>query len=254
MMYLEYNLSKDVVAFSTQRGGSGGNYDKFNITDYCGDSEEHVAMCRAELLKKLTIEDDKLILPRQTHQTNILSIDKKFLSLEKDDRKEKLYAIDSVVTNLKNVCIGVSTADCIPILLLDKENMVVAAIHAGWRGTVNHIVEKTIKYLQSEYLTNPQNIAAVICPGIGEDAFEVGDEVYDAFHNEGFDINKISKRYEKWHINLKRANKIELENCGVKEENIYDCEICTYTNFKDYFSARRLGINSGRIFNGIMIK
>lgn len=255
MLLLEYSISKDIIAFSTKRGGKGkGNYDEFNITDYCGDTEEHVAICRKELCCKIGIDDANLLLPRQTHQTNILSIDNDFTLLDKESRKEKLYAVDAVVTNIKGVCIGVSTADCIPILLFDGDNKTIAAIHAGWRGTEQHIVTKTIEYIKKNYTTKPQNLKAIICPGISIDAFEVGDEVYNSFHYNGFDMNKIAKRYNKWHIDLKEANKIELLNNGVLSENIQDCAICTYTNHNEYFSARRLGINSGRIFNGIMIK
>ncbi|MBR4118700.1 MAG: peptidoglycan editing factor PgeF [Bacteroidales bacterium] len=254
LQLLRHNLPEDIIAFSTKRGGNKSNYDSFNITHYCGDSDEHVTESRVELCQNLGISDNDLIVPHQTHSTNIISIDKEFFLLSNEERQQKLYNIDVILTNLKGICIGVSTADCIPILLFDKENKVVVAIHAGWRGTVQRIVDKTIKYLKENYFTNPQNICAVICPGISEEAFEVGEEVYDTFYNSGFDMNKISKRYNKCHINLKEANRIELLNCGVNPENIQDCTICTYSNFKDYFSARRLGVNSGRIFNGIMIR
>ena len=254
LQLLKYNLSDDIIAFSTKRGGNNDNYDSFNITHYCGDSDKHVTECRVELCKNLGISDNELVVPYQTHSTNIVSIEKEFFLLSNEERQQKLYGVDAIVTNLKGVCIGVSTADCIPILLYDKENHIVVAIHAGWRGTVQHIVSNAIKYLKDNYYTNPQNIKAVICPGISEEAFEVGDEVYETFYKSGFDMGKISKRYNKWHINLKEANRIELLNCGVNPKNVQDCTICTYTNFKDYFSARRLGINSGRIFNGIMIK
>ena len=254
MHLLKYNLSDDVIAFSTKRGGGEGCYDAFNITHYCGDKEEHVAACREELCGELNIEDDNLILPRQTHETNIINIDKKFLSLSKTERDNQLYGIDAIITSLPSVCIGVSTADCVPILLYDTERKIVAAIHAGWRGTVQRIVEKTVAYMQDKYSTSPHAIMAVICPSIGVEAFEVGDEVYDAFLDEGFDMTKIAKRYKKWHINLWEANRIQLLKCGVASGNIQLASICTYTHHNEFFSARRLGINSGRIFNGIMIK
>ena len=247
-------MSDDVIAFSTKRGGGEGCYDAFNITHYCGDKEEHVAACREELCVELNIEDDNLILPRQTHETNIINIDKKFLSLSKTERDNQLYGIDAIITSLPSVCIGVSTADCVPILLYDTERKIVAAIHAGWRGTVQRIVEKTVAYMQDKFSTSPHAIMAVICPSIGVEAFEVGDEVYDAFLDEGFDMTKIAKRYKKWHINLWEANRIQLLRCGVASENIQLASICTYTYHNEFFSARRLGINSGRIFNGIMIK
>ncbi|MBR4962445.1 MAG: peptidoglycan editing factor PgeF [Muribaculaceae bacterium] len=254
MHLLKYNLSDDVIAFSTKRGGGEGCYDAFNITHYCGDKEEHVAACREELCVELNIEDDNLILPRQTHETNIINIDKKFLSLSKTERDNQLYGIDAIITSLPSVCIGVSTADCVPILLYDTERKIVVAIHAGWRGTVQRIVEKTVAYMQDKFSTSPHAIMAVICPSIGMEAFEVGDEVYDAFLDEGFDMIKIAKRYKKWHINLWEANRIQLLKYGVASENIQLASICTYTNHNEFFSARRLGINSGRIYNGIMIK
>ena len=254
MNLLKYQLYEDVVAFSTRRGGGEGNYDTFNITHYCGDDENHVLHCRKELCEKLDIKDDNLILPRQTHEINILDIKDEFFKLSTEERSDKLYAIDAIVTSMPQVCIGVSTADCVPILLYDFKNRIVAAIHAGWRGTVQRIVEKTISYMQTQYSTSSQNIVAVIGPSIGVEAFEVGDEVYDAFLTQGFDMSRIAKRYEKWHIDLWEANRIQLLESGVLFENIQLSSVCTYTNHKEFFSARRLGIKSGRIFNGIMMK
>ena len=254
MELLEYSLSDNIVAFSTKRGEPYGSYGEFNITHYCGDAEEHVKHCRVELCNKLEIGDDALILPRQTHESNILNVDKSFLSLCGEERTQKLYGIDAIVTTLPRVCIGVSTADCVPVLLYDEDKSVVAAIHAGWRGTVQRIVEKTINYMTTELSTLPVSIKAVIAPSISVDAFEIGDEVYEKFNAEGFDMDKIATRRDKWHIDLWEANRIQLINCGVDLENIHLSGICTYTNHQEFFSARRLGINSGRIFNGIMIK
>ena len=254
MELLEYSLSDDVVAFSTKRGEPQGNYGEFNITHYCGDVEEHVKHCRVELCNKLEISDNALILPRQTHESNILNIEDSFFSLDEEERMQRLYGIDAIVTTLPRVCIGVSTADCVPILLYDGDKGVVAAIHAGWRGSVQRIVEKTINYMCAEFSMLPKNIKVVIGPSISIDAFEVGDEVYEKFKAEGFDVNKIAIRRDKWHINLWKANCIQLQKCGVELNNIHLAGICTYTNHHEFFSARRLGINSGRIFNGIMIK
>lgn len=254
MELLEYSLSDNIVSFSTKRGGPHGNYGEFNITHYCGDTEEHVNQCRVELCNKLGISDNALILPRQTHESNILNIDKSLFSLCEEVRNQKLYGIDAVVTTLSRVCIGVSTADCVPVLLYDEYKGVIAAIHAGWRGTLQKIVEKTVNYMIAEFSTSPKNIKAVIGPSIRVDAFEVGDEVYERFKTEGFEMDKIAERRAKWHIDLLEANRNQLVTCGVNIDNIHISGICTYTNHQEFFSARRLGINSGRIFNGIMIK
>ena len=258
MKLLEYNIGNGARAFSTMRGEGSGNYAGFNITDYCGDSAEHVTECRQALCKELGIEERSLILPRQTHSDRVACIDSHFMKMHSKERKHALHGADAVLTNLPHICIGVSTADCIPILMYDSSKHTVAAVHAGWRGTVAHIVEKSIAAMTVRYGCKPGDIQTVIGPGISLEAFEIGNEVYDAFCKAGFPMSKIAKRYpsdcdEKWHIDLWEANRIALLTSGVKNENIHTAGICTFANHKDFFSARRLGIESGRIFNGIMI-
>jgi YfiH family protein len=147
----------------------------------------------------------------------------------------------------------VSTADCIPVLLYDKRNLVVAAAHAGWRGTVGGIVQKTLTTMRQEYGTDMNDVLACIGPGISLESFEVGDEVYESFSKAGYDMNRIAKKYDKWHIDLWEANRIQLEEVGVKHANIETAGVCTYKEYHDFFSARRLGIKSGRILSGIML-
>ncbi len=250
---LEYNLHSDVTAFSTMRGGGVGQgaYSSFNITHYCGDSAENVAANRALLCESLLIDDTRLILPHQAHGTEALQIDTVFLALDKETQAERLKGVDAVYTRERRLCIGVSTADCVPILIYDDATHTAAAIHAGWRGTLNRIVEKSASEISSD-LTRAR---AVIGPCISLDAFEVGDEVYEAFNSASFPMHLIAKRYkEKWHIDLWEANRQQLLACGLRPENIILSGVCTYTSHEKFFSARRLGIKSGRIFNGIMIK
>ena len=260
MKILEYDIGSSVRAFSTMRGEGSGNYDGFNITPYCGDSSRHVAMCRANLCTQLGIADSQLILPYQTHSDKVAVIDDHFLQLNNDGRHKMLQGIDAVVTALPNICIGVSTADCIPVLLHDRERNIIAAIHAGWRGTVAGIVKKSINIMKSRYNSRAHDIRAIIAPGISIDAFEVGDEVYEAFCKAGFAMQEIARRYpstaggEKWHIDLWEANSLLLQQCGVTRENIHIAGVCTYKHHTNFFSARRLGIKSGRIFSGILLK
>ena len=260
MKLLEYNMGTGARAFSTMRGEGSGNYGGFNITDYCGDSPSHVTECRQDLCGMLGITDSNLILPHQTHGSTVLTIDNAFMQLGREEQKERLYGVDAVITSLPDICIGVSTADCIPLLLHDTRKGLIAAIHAGWRGTVARITHKCIDRLIDEHGCRPADIKAVIAPGISLDAFEVGDEVYNAFETAGFPMNSIARRYpaveggSKWHIDLWETNRIQLLECGIKEENIEIAGICTYSRHMEFFSARRLGIRSGRIFNGIIIE
>lgn len=257
-----YDFGPDVVAFSSTRHGgcSKGHYGSFNINRYCGDDETCIRKNLEALCSILGISNDRLLMPHQVHETKVAQIDETLLSHPEGQRREALEGYDALMTNLKGVCVGVSTADCIPILLYDKPNHAVCAIHAGWRGTVKRIVERAIEAMKENYGTQPQQLVAQIGPGIHLDSFEVGDEVYEAFVQEGFDMFTISRKFptgdgmgEKWHIDLPECNRLQLVASGLLSQNIKVSPVCTFLQANDYFSARRLGINSGRIFTGIMM-
>lgn len=248
-------LHSRVKAFSTTRQGgvSRGVYGEFNINPFCGDRPQAVAANRAALCQLLCIDDTRLLMPHQTHGTEVRIIAKEFLSLSVTARQLLLEGVDSLITSLPDVCIGVSTADCIPILLYDEQHHVAAAVHAGWRGTLQRIVEKTLAVMQQSFGTRPDHLHACIGPGISCANFEVGDEVYHAFAQAGFDMTSISRRQAKWHIDLPACNRLQLLEAGVSADTISDSCICTYDQADRYFSARRLGVESGRIYNGIML-
>lgn len=258
---LQYDLGKHVKAFSTCRQGgvSKGAYASFNANAYCGDEFAHVVCNRELLCNKLGLSPSRLIIPHQTHHDKVYKIDKEFLLQEDFVRRQTLEGVDGLMTDIPEVCVCVSTADCIPLLLYDENNQAVAAIHAGWRGTVQKIVENAIIRMGKAYGTEPSQLKAVIGPGISMDSFEVGDEVYESFRGTCFPLERIAARYPamlggmKWHIDLWEANSWLMQECGVKNENISLSGICTYTNYDRFFSARRAGINSGRILNGIML-
>lgn len=251
-----YNMSPDVLAFSTTRhGGHGkGRYGEFNINRYCGDDGETIALNLELLGKEIGIETDKIIMPHQVHGAETRLIAEDFLALSAETRSMILDGVDAVMTNVRGVCIGVSTADCIPIIIYDSVKEAIAAVHAGWRGTVKRIVGKAIDAMRLAYGSCPEDLKAVIGPSISLAAFEVGDEVYEQFAAAGFSMEPISRRETKWHIDLQACNRMQMEECGVLETNILQSGICTYSNPDDYFSARRLGVNSGRIYNAIALK
>lgn len=266
-----YNLSDDVKAFSTTRHGgvSEGNYASLNINEYCGDSKANTDANRLLLANELGIDANHIIMPHQTHGVESRIIGEEFATLPDGVKKMLLEGVDAVMTNIPGMCIGVSTADCIPVLLYDEEHHAAAAIHAGWRGTQARIVHKAVQEMRMAYQTDPTKLKAVIGPGISLDNFEVGEEVYADFEQAAFDMSTIAeerikrnpnaddpaKAFErKWHINLPLANIQMLTHNGVDEANIINTGICTFDNADNYFSARRLGIESGRIYTGIIIR
>lgn len=253
---LNYTVADGVEAFSTTRqGGVGqGAYAEFNVNDYCGDDPAAIAVNRQALCSLLDIWADRLVFPHQTHGVEIRQIDEGFFGLSASGRKDFLEGVDALVTNLKGVCIGVSTADCIPVLLYDPVRGVSAAIHAGWRGTVARIVQRTVRYMTDIFHSHPQDLLAVVGPGISQRRFEVGDEVYAQFAEAGFEMDDIARRYNKWHIDLPLCNHSQLLESGLTDSHIHDCAICTYDHVDRFFSARRLGIRSGRILTAIIMR
>lgn len=251
-----YKTEPGMVAFSTTRHGgySEGQYGEFNINPYCGDNPESISKNINLLSTEIDIPVDRIIMPHQTHGTEVRLISDDFFSLSTATKSMILEGVDALITSVNGVCIGVSTADCIPILLYDPTHKVIAAVHAGWRGTLKRIVCKTIAMLHQSHSTLPSDLRAIIGPGISAEAFEVGDEVYEQFRTEAFQMDAISWRRDKWHIDLSACNCQQMESSGVKKENIQTSNICTFNHSDDYFSARRLGINSGRIFTAIYLK
>lgn len=244
MAHLYYSIAPDVVAFSTRRQGgvSQGAYAGFNVNPFYGDRPDAVLANRQALAAELDIAPDRLVIPRQVHGTAVAMVDAPAVP----------DGVDALVTRTPGLCVCVSTADCIPVLLYDAYTRTVAAVHAGWRGTVADIVGCTLDFMRRHCGTLPQNVQAVLGPGIGLQAFEVGDEVYAEFLRSGFPMEQISLREEKWHIDLWEANRWLLGRRGVTRVALSG--ICTYQHADEFFSARKFGLHSGRILNGILLK
>ena len=245
----------EICAFSTTRHGgvSTGTYASLNCTPYTGDDPQCVSRNQEILLASLPQRPRELIIPWQTHGTRVLPVDDAFLSADEEQRHALLQGIDALVTERPGVCLCISTADCIPILLYDKKHQAIAAVHAGWRGTVNFIAGHVLEQMRILYGTDGADVSAFIGPGISLRAFEVGDEVYETFRLAGFPMERIARRESKWHIDLSEANRLQLLDFGVSSSAIETSGICTYTQCDDFFSARRLGVKSGRMLTGIML-
>ena len=252
---LTYDLGQGACAFSTERRGgySEGAYASFNANAYCGDDERMVRLNRDLLCEALGLETSRLIIPHQIHGARVRRIDEAFFMQTDAVKAVTLEGVDAVMTDVPKVCVSVSTADCIPILIYDRVHHAVAAVHAGWRSTVLRIPEAVLQAMAGAYGTRPQDVEAAIGPGISLEAFEVGDEVYGLFADAGFDMDKVARRHGKWHIDLWECNRIELCLAGLQPASVSVEGPCTYSHADEYFSARRLGTASGRIFTGIMI-
>lgn len=271
MKLLEYDLSPRVRAFSTCRQGgfSQGNYGPFNANAFCGDDLTAVRRNRQLLADELGIPADRLIFTHQIHSTLTRVVDEQFLSLPASQRSNMLEGVDALITDQPDACLCISTADCIPVVLYDRRHHAAACIHAGWRGTMRRIVESSFLQMHTYYGTAPEDCTAQIGPGISVANYGVGDEVYEAFRQADFPMEHIARREQsqfrvvdgtlscptdKWHIDLAAANRLQLLGLGLAQAQVHDCHICTYDHADEFFSARRLGVRSGRIITGVMLR
>ncbi|MCD8266967.1 MAG: peptidoglycan editing factor PgeF [Prevotellaceae bacterium] len=180
---------------------------------------------------------ESLALPRQVHSSHVEWV-------SKAGRPEET---DAVITDVKGLPLAIKTADCLALLLYDTRLGIIAAAHAGWRGTVGRIAEAVVKAMPSR----PRDLHAILCPCISQAAFEVGDEVYEAFLRAGFPMGSIAARQDKWHVSLRRANAWLLRECGVGD--IFIAPACTYKT-PSLYSARRDGKQTGRNLNVIVME
>lgn len=251
------NSFGNLTHFCTTRFGgvSKGNFSSLNLSPYSGDSSINFQRNLQIVSEETGINTQNFIIPFQTHEDKVLVIDEEYLKLSDEIKKKKLMGIDAIITKQNNICIGVTTADCVPILLYDATKNVIAVVHAGWRGTCARLVEKTINQMQRTFSSIPADIYALLGPSISPEAYEVGNELVEPFSIACFDISKIfEEKNGKQFLNLWEANRQLLVKSRVPGSQIQISGICTYTQHEDFFSARRLGINSGRMLSAIMLK
>lgn len=214
---------------------------------FTGDSTDIFEQNRILLAEKLMIKPDQLVFPRQTHTNCVVEVSE----IPENEIKET----DALVTSKTGICLCVQTADCVPILLFDPEKNVIAAVHAGWRGTVKKIAETAVQKMKNSYGILPENIIAAIGPSISPEIYEVGNEVVEevknAIPNAAISLNK--NKSGKFHLNLWEANRQVLLQNGLQLKNIEILGECSYSETDKYFSARKEGIETGRMVSGIML-
>ncbi len=240
-----YPSTDKIIAFSTERGegvDASSPYAGFSICDYTGDTPEHVSECRHALCGHLGIDDSRLIVPRQTHSVNIETV---------DGTQGKLPdGVDGLVTATPGVALGINTADCVAVLMADEEAGVIAAVHSGWRGTAGGISTKCLGRMMI-LGARPERIRVWMGPLICCDCFEVGEGV--AAHFDRYPGAVRRSPGLKPHVDLGSAIRYNLIEAGVKGENIALPTACSYCSHDRFFSARRLGIASGRTLSVIML-
>lgn len=269
---LEEFKDKVELAFSLKTYNNGFKYD---IND---EVHEDVRLTKFNnISKSLNIDKRKIILPKQEHTDNIRIIEKdeiikKGNSLKEDNINNidanlvtklfyKLRDIDGLLTNVKGAILATTFSDCTPLFFYDPIKNVIANIHSGWVGTTKKIGAKTVDILVSQMDCKPKNILCFIGPHIRKEHFLVNDDVKEIFENTFPDIckkysiieetNLINEKGKQYRIDTTLINKLMLEEKGILEKNIFDCNLCTVCN-KDMFHSRRAEGIDYEVNTGIM--
>jgi YfiH family protein len=184
---------------------------------------------------------------------------------------------DASITNRPGLALAIQTADCVPILLVDPKKRAIAAIHAGWRGTLARIAAKTIGKMRMHFATNPRDLLAAIGPSIGPCCYEVGTEVATQFLSQFADAPTYFDEFRtgdepnpiQWlnmmppgHqpppkgvlLDLRKANRSQLQAAGLRPQNIHTIDLCTACHPNLLFSYRKQGPRSGRLMSIIALK
>ena len=226
--------------FSTRLGGvSSGDLDSLNLGVKKKDTAENILNNYRIFTRSLGIDMEDLVLTDQVHRANIVEVNRedrgKGLIRESD-----IIDIDGFITNKKEVALVTFYADCVPLFFLDPVKKAIGLTHAGWKGTVERIGQRTIEKMIKSYGTDPSDILIGIGPSIGQCCFEVGGEVIEIVRGKFEDSDKYFYKKEngKYMLDLWTLNKDQFLDMGIKEGNITVSNICTKCNRDIFFSHR----------------
>lgn len=223
----------------------------FSLALHTGEDAKNIIENRNILATQLqSTHTLNFIVANQTHSDHIEII--------KDDQtkgwhtaEDAIKECDALITNLPNVILSILTADCVPILLYDPKQKVIAAIHAGWKGTQAQIASKTVQKMKEVFGCQEQDIIAGIAPSIGRCCYEVGTDVAQHFFNTPQGFTGIGEKYM---LDLPYINKQQLLNVGLQEKHIEMSNICTACEVEHFFSYRKEKGCSGRFMSMIGLK
>lgn len=218
-----------------------------------GFTDEEIMLNYKKIAEFFNVPVKNITKSTQIHGDNIIEITDYHIGMGVT-RKTEITDADGLSTRLKNIPLCIFSADCVPVLLADKKNTVVMAVHSGWRGTGKKILKKAVEILNKKYNVISEDIICAIGPAISQCCFEVSDEVIEAIsgieNSEKCYYKKDNGRYQ---LDLKRVNENLLISTGIPKENIDVIDICTKCEEEYFYSYRRQKEKAGRNAAFIMI-
>jgi hypothetical protein len=242
-----------VHGFSTRGGGVSTAYaserslrGELNLSYTADDAREHVSANRQALVRSLNAAEMELVTVRQVHSKEVHRVGGACNETG-----------DGLMTNEPGLLLAILTADCVPILIADRERKAVAAFHAGWRGTVQRIVEEGVARMGLEFGSRVQDLSAVIGPCIGPCCYAVGEEVRAeftaafAYADALFSEARQGDAAPALHLDLVEANRRQLLAAGMADDAVHAMHECTGCQPENFFSYRKSGGRTGRMMSVI---
>lgn len=234
------------AAFLGRKGGvSERPYDSLNLCARVGDKEESVTENKKRVSVAFGLSPQAMVCVKQVHGDSVYILD------NEDKKGYEEAEADAIITNLKNIVIGILTADCVPVLIYDPIKRASGVSHAGWKGATIGIASKTITAMTETFASNPSDMLAAIGPSIGVCCYNVNADVENEFKKRYIDASIYIKQGR---VDLKGMNLLDLKGAGLKKENISVSNICTSCGNDLFFSYRKDEKITGRQMSFIMIK
>ena len=244
---------------STRLGGySNSPYNSLNLALHVGDDPDKVLKNRKRLAQAIGIPLDQFTVAKQIHSGTVTVISEAMRGKGSTNQEDAVEATDAMVTNVPGICLIILVADCVPMLFFDPARNVIAAAHAGWRGTLQSIALHTVRAMEKDFGCSSHDILVGMGPSIGPCCYEVGPEVIaevKAVLSSRQEYIRHESKNGKCYLDLRKANRDQLVRAGIRRENIETANQCTSHNAHMFFSYRHQHGETGRFGAGIcMVK
>jgi YfiH family protein len=240
---------------SSRLGGTSKQpFSSLNLGMHVEDNIKDVITNRQLFCEAIGMRSDHIVTAQQLHTDTVAVVTTESIGKGAQNYSEAIGATDALITNVSNIPLMLFFADCVPVLIVDPVQKAVGVVHAGWKGTVAKIAQKTILAMQANFSTTPRDCLVAIAPSIGPCCYIVDE----------FVVNKLKKQFDnweelvrptgdKWYFDLWKANCMQLEQIGVKSSNIVVSGVCTACNHELFFSYRKENGCTGRMGAAIIL-
>ncbi len=235
--------------FTTRRGGvSQAEYASLNLGLHVGDKRQRVVENRNRVCRVLDSKLEELVAGEQVHGNQIKVVTNEDRGQGAKQEATALAETDALISDQADILLSSYYADCTPLLFLDPRREVIGLAHAGWKGTVRKIAQKTVVNLEATYGSRPEDLLVGVGPAIGSCCYQVDRKVVEPIKNTFKEWDQLLEKVSEnqWKLDLKLANKLQLKQAGVQEKNVIVSKLCTACNRELFYSYRREG-TTGRM-------